>query len=94
MADSRFTVAEWGRSEDPAGSWYVHEHRRDGIGTTIYGPMWEEMVEPLIDELREIVLRQYGYAADQIRARFLQPQQNRHDSEDQQCGRQVVADAL
>lgn len=49
------TFVTWRAEERMPGYWWVVETYPNSMyPETHYGPMWEEMVEPLIDELREI----------------------------------------
>lgn len=52
---TNFTFAEWHAEERTSGHWYVVEIALSSRFETTYGPMWKEMVEPLVEELREIV---------------------------------------
>lgn len=49
------TFCTWRAEERCPGYWWVVETYPDAINPEVhYGPMYEEMVEPLIAELREI----------------------------------------
>lgn len=55
MSDLTKSVVTWRAEERAPGYWWVVETYSSAIyPETHYGPMWEEMVEPLMDELREI----------------------------------------